>query len=388
MSPLLDIALLLVGGVGHVILWTALVNRLHALAIPVGLVHGLTLVCWSLMTLILSAVAVAFFYDAATWTSLLYLVPCALLAVYSLGRRVVDHWRGQPHLLLSNHTHVHDVADRLGHRPTHGRRSAWVARLPGNQLFQVHQQHKTLALPRLPVELDGLTVAHLSDFHISGRLGRAFYEHIVEMTNAQQPDLVAVTGDLFDTQSCVQWGAEVLGALRAPRGVYFIFGNHDQRVDAPAARRLLGEHGLVDVGSRWMVVDAGEGQILLAGNELPWFAPAAEMRGAPAAPPTGPPRVLLSHAPDQIDWARRHDFDLMLAGHTHGGQIRLPLLGPVVAPSRLGTQYASGVFHLPPTVLHVSRGVSSFTPLRWNCPPELAILTLRCEAQDSPPSDE
>jgi len=87
--------------------------------------------------------------------------------------------------------------------------------------------------------------------------------------------------------------------------------------------------------------------------------------------------LLLSHAPDQLTWARRFDFDLMLAGHTHGGQIRLPLLGPIVSPSRLGTQYASGTFEREPTVLHVSRGTSSFMPLRWNCPPELAVLELR-----------
>ena len=120
--------------------------------------------------------------------------------------------------------------------------------------------------------------------------------------------------------------------------------------------------------------------LVLAGNELPWLVPAADMEHCPASfDGRRPLRVLLSHAPDQIDWAQRFDFDLMLAGHTHGGQIRLPVLGSVVVPSRLGTRCAEGEDNLPPTILHVSRGVSSLTLLRWNCPPELALLVLAAE---------
>jgi predicted MPP superfamily phosphohydrolase len=88
----------------------------------------------------------------------------------------------------------------------------------------------------------------------------------------------------------------------------------------------------------------------------------------------------LSHSPDQIHWAREHRFDLMLAGHTHGGQIRIPGLGTVIAPSKYGAKYASGAFYVPPTVLHVSRGVAGLTPVRWNCPPEIAKLVLRIPA--------
>jgi predicted MPP superfamily phosphohydrolase len=123
---------------------------------------------------------------------------------------------------------------------------------------------------------------------------------------------------------------------------------------------------------------AGEA-LLLAGNELPWHRPAAAME---TAPPRGqdnsPVRVLLSHTPDQLEWARRWDFDLMLAGHTHGGQVRLPLIGPLFVPSRIEVRYSAGVFHEPPLVLHVTRGVSGKTPLRINCPPEIDKLTLRC----------
>jgi hypothetical protein len=133
----------------------------------------------------------------------------------------------------------------------------------------------------------------------------------------------------------------------------------------------------------------------LAGNELPWFGPPPARTADPDAAETSPRsaddsreavdsddarsafRILLSHSPDQIDWAREHRFDLMLAGHTHGGQIRFPLVGAVVCPSRWGVKYASGVYHEPPTVLHVTRGISGLHPIRLNCRPELTRLILR-----------
>ena len=91
----------------------------------------------------------------------------------------------------------------------------------------------------------------------------------------------------------------------------------------------------------------------------------------------GPPfRLLLAHTPDLFPWAQQLDFDLMLAGHNHGGQIRLPWIGPLISPSRYGTRYASGLFQEGPTVMHVSRGVGGEHLLRWNCPPELALLVL------------
>jgi predicted MPP superfamily phosphohydrolase len=80
--------------------------------------------------------------------------------------------------------------------------------------------------------------------------------------------------------------------------------------------------------------------------------------------------------PGQFAFARDNAFDLMLAGHTHGGQIRLPGLGALISPSWHGWHYASGVFHEPPTVMHVSRGISGKQPIRLNCPPEIAILML------------
>ena len=163
--------------------------------------------------------------------------------------------------------------------------------------------------------------------------------------------------------------------MKARYGVYFIFGNHDLRVDWRLMQRVMEDCGLVYLGGRWKVVSVRGQPVLLAGNELPWFKPAADLSACPPRSEV-PFRLLLAHSPDQLAWARQGDGDLMLAGHTHGGQIRLPLIGPVFAPSFAGVQFASGLFHVPPTILNVSRGLSAELPLRMNCPPEIIHLTL------------
>ena len=122
----------------------------------------------------------------------------------------------------------------------------------------------------------------------------------------------------------------------------------------------------------------------MTGNERPWFERHAAQTGNAAIAetipvesiPVGTLRLGLSHSPDNIDWARRQQLDLLLAGHTHGGQVRLPGIGPLVAPSRYGSRFASGVFYREPVLMHVSRGLSGTHPLRLRCMPEVSLLTL------------
>jgi hypothetical protein len=282
-----------------------------------------------------------------------------------------------PAALLSNHTRRVDVAQRLGRTPVAGRISELLARVPGNEILQLDVNAKRLALRRLPPQLDGLSIAHISDLHYTGRLTRDFYDVVVDETNALEADLIAVTGDIVDKPRCLDWLAPTLGRLRARHGVYFVLGNHDLRVrDTGAIRRELTNAGLVDVAGRWLTVELRGAQLVLAGNEHPWFRPRPRAEDCPDATGVETLRILLSHSPDQIVWARRLGFDLMLAGHNHGGQIRLPLIGPIVSPSIYGVKYASGLFDAPPTLMHVSRGAAGDKLIRLNCPPELTKLVL------------
>jgi hypothetical protein len=248
--------------------------------------------------------------------------------------------------------------------------------LPGNQLLELSVHQKTIRIPRLPDRLSGFTITHLTDTHLTGKVAKMYFEEVVRRTNELDSDVIAVTGDLFDKTACLDWIPDIFGKLQARHGVYFILGNHDLRVDSTELRRRLSDVGLVDVGGQWTSVNVNDTPVILAGNEVPWFAPAADLSDCPPRDECEQLRVLLTHSPDQITWALDSAADLVLAGHTHGGQIRLPLVGPLASSSRMGTRYAGGIYDVPPAVLHVCRGISSTFPIRFNCPPELAQLKL------------
>lgn len=384
--PSLSIALLAGAGVGHVVFWVSVINRVHALGIPRWAIGLLSAACWGAMVVIpfvlLLLFPLALLGEVAPhqWPLWTYAAWCWAVGLVGLGQRVhrAIHRPHRAWVLLANHTRSIDLVDVLGHRPVRGGGRHLLSRLPLNQALHLRIHEKTIRVPRWPASLDGLRIAHLSDLHMFGGIRPSFFRQIVEHTLELEPDLIALTGDLFDKDECIDWVDETLARLAAPCGVYFVLGNHDLRVDAARARRKLQEARLVDLGGRWLEIEVRGEPLVLAGNELPWFGPAADMEHCPRND-EGPhvPRIVLAHTPDQIDWARRYDFDLMLAGHTHGGQVRVPLLGPIFSPSRTGTRYNAGTFYVEPTVLHVSRGISGVTPLRVNCPPELALLELR-----------
>lgn len=250
--------------------------------------------------------------------------------------------------------------------------------LPGNEILRLEVDRKEIFLPRLPDELDGFTITHLSDLHLKGHMAEDFYRKVVNQANDLQSEMIVIAGDIFDRTQCFAW-TRTLAELSAECGIYFILGNHEVRThDAAGCRKTLADEGFIDLGARHMSLLIRGYPVVLAGNELPWHIPAADMSTLDESQyDQRPLKILLSHTPDQIGWARSCDFDLMLAGHNHGGQIRLPFIGPIVSPSWYGTRYAGGMYYFDPTVMHVSRGISGTSPLRWNCTPEITQLVLR-----------
>lgn len=248
---------------------------------------------------------------------------------------------------------------------------------PGNQVTKISIQQWEFRFKQLPADLDGIKICQLSDLHFTGLIGREYFEKVVEYANDLKADIIVITGDLIDSDECLDWIDGTLGKLTARKGVYYILGNHDRLIrDYADYRQRLANAGLIAAAGTWHSIQFGNAKLLLTGNELPWFNETNEL----------PPRpeiagevfsLLLSHSPDQIGWAVQRGFDMMFAGHTHGGQIRLPIVGPIVAPSKYGIKYASGTFQIRNTMMHVSRGISGDEPIRINCPPELGCFTLR-----------
>jgi uncharacterized protein len=389
------IAIAVLALVGHAALWVGAINRLHATGARRWLVDGLSWCCWlPLFGLPIAAIGHWWFSEKPidVWLSdaiddralRFYLAPCAVLALITVWlwiERRVNAWRSTA--LERNHTEVLDIAAKLGRERVSALRTKVLFRVPGNQVFQLAVREKQLRLPRLPLELDGLSIAHFSDLHITGRICIDYFHEVIDRVESQRADLIAVTGDVIDELEHIDWLGETLGRLTAPLGAYFVLGNHDQFTgQAAIVRQALSEAGFTDLGGRWQRVDSAGGELILAGNELPWFQLTAEMGQLP--PKQERPsqlRVLLAHSPDQFAWARRRDFDLVLAGHTHGGQICVPVIGAIHCPSWHGVKYASGMFFETPTVMHVSRGVSSELPIRLNCRPEVTKLVLRAGIQ-------
>ena len=385
-SPLF-LLLLAFAFVGHVALWTWTYNRLHASPLRarrvkklekyviLGLFGSLLLPAGCLLTRergwLTSGEGVAW------WLGQVWLLTCCGMLAYVSVAWVVRRWitpAGGP--LLENDTSIIDVRAELGFCPAGDRFTRWQSWIPGNQILHVHVQRKIVAVRGLPTELAGLRIAQLSDLHMTGQLQRPFFETVIGHTNLLDADLVAVTGDLIDEPACIEWIPDTLGRLSSRYGVYALLGNHEQRLgNVEPLRDALRENGLICLGGRSLIRGIRGIDVLLAGNECPWFPPPPPVR-----PPNGSEysfSILFSHSPDALPWARRHGFDVLLAGHTHGGQICFPVVGPVICPSRYGVRFASGLFDAAPVLLHVNRGISGTHPLRFNCPPEITLLELQ-----------
>ena len=260
----------------------------------------------------------------------------------------------------------------VGARP-----SRLIALLPGNEQFTLEVNTKTFLLPRVPEEWDGLSIVHLTDVHFFGAVTRKYFELVCDEAVALKPDLFVFTGDLLDDPSLLDWLSSTFGRLKAPLGQYFITGNHDWYQDTNSIRREFKSHGWIDLSSRSLELEsltAGPA-ILLRGDETPWMGESPDAAFAIDSPVSN----LTQPYAGQYQLGARWGFDIVLAGHTHGGQIRLPVLGPIYSPSRFGCRYASGVFWLDPTLLYVSRGLSGRKQIRYLCIPELTKIVLKAQ---------
>jgi predicted MPP superfamily phosphohydrolase len=378
--------LLLAGAsVGHAFLMIVSLNILYAWPLP----HRLLKYTRKIDLLVIAAGPALFAYaldllgtGRLTWepgSVRFYLAPyavaCAVVGfVVAPVCEVFYLLRRRAPQLVAQRGEVVDVARKLGYAPAGMGKDAPLCRLPGNQVFQVEFTDKTLALPALPAAWDGLTILHLTDLHLCGTPDRTFYHVVMEhCLRGGVPDLIAMTGDVVDSDWHHRWIVPVLGRLRCQVAAFAILGNHDYWRDVGLIRRRLRRIGMHVLANTWEVHDVRGVPMAVIGHEGPWFEPPPDLTGCP----DDVFRLCLSHTPDNIAWARRHKIDLVLAGHVHGGQIRLPLLGSVFVPSRYSRRFDCGTFYLPPTVMHVGRGLAGQHPLRFFCRPEVTRLVLR-----------
>jgi predicted MPP superfamily phosphohydrolase len=250
-------------------------------------------------------------------------------------------------------------------------------------------QHAT-AIQGLPPAFEGARIAQLSDIHLDEFTEPLFLEHAVKVVNDLNPDFVFLTGDYVSDGIAPKkfavgaaWQcADILRNLKCPQR-YAVLGNHDVSVDRNEVQSALEDNGIPVLVNASTPLERAGGRIWLSGlddcggdgHPTLYLAIPDRIRGIAEEPV-----ILLCHEPDFADRVVRRKFAkdvaLMLSGHTHGGQVRLPLIGPLILPE-LGKKYVEGWFRFGNMQLYVNRGLGTIgVPFRFDCPPEISLFTL------------
>ena len=244
-------------------------------------------------------------------------------------------------------------------------------------------EERTLRIRRLPAGFHGLRIVQLSDFHHRGYAEDYYLRHVVEKVNALGPAIIALTGDFITAHGNVfgPWRkampvcAEILSELKAPLRLCTL-GNHDC-IDAPFVMRCLTERGLTVLYNNHTAIETRGDRLWIAGSADAYFDFPDLERTVPRATEREPV-LMLGHEPDFADTVRLFGgVDVMLAGHSHGGQVRLPGVTRAFLPV-MGRRYVQGLFHLGDMQLYVNRGIGAVhLPIRFRCPPEITLFTLQ-----------
>lgn len=242
-----------------------------------------------------------------------------------------------------------------------------------------------IALQRWPQRMDGFTVALLSDFHYDPYFSVHPLRAAIGIVNELRPDLIVLTGDFVsippfgnhrdgarDAEPC----AQLLRQMRAPYGLSAVMGNHDDETDPSRVTAALRESGIRVLRNQSVPIEKDGTRFWLAGiDDL--LGRTADLTATLHGIPSDEATILLAHEPDYADYVASYPVDLQLSGHSHGGQIRIPLLPPLYLP-KLGRKYISGRYQIRSLALYTNPGLGTVAiPMRLNCAPEITLLTLR-----------
>jgi len=240
--------------------------------------------------------------------------------------------------------------------------------------------HTELTLPGLDPAFDGYRIVHLSDLHYDGVMNTRRMAEIAVYTRAARPDMVAFTGDFvtaergFDAAELTRF----LRALNPPDGVLAVLGNHDHVGHRHALRLALADAAVTELANVVHTLRRGDAALHWAGVDSLYRKKARLDLVTAAIPDGGAPVILLAHEPDIADMAAPLGrFALQLSGHAHGGQIVLPFVTALGLPEH-GRRYVSGLYLVQRMFVYANRGLGmTSAPLRFNCRPEIAVITLR-----------
>lgn len=251
-----------------------------------------------------------------------------------------------------------------------------AARSALTEPFRLTVEHQQIHLRRLPRELDGFRVVQLSDVHHSPFTSREQIKRAVDTANSLCPDIVALTGDYVSKERAYAAPcAELLGELRARHGVYAVLGNHDHWTDAALITDLFRAEGINVLVNQGMRFENNGAAFWLAGVDDTMVG-LEDLPLALAGASTNEFKLLLAHNPIILRRAARAGVDLVLSGHTHGGQVSLR--SDRNASGRPRRRLLKGLARQGETQIYVTRGLGTVVlPVRFGCPPEVSLLELR-----------
>ena len=255
-----------------------------------------------------------------------------------------------------------------------------AARSALTEPFRLTVEHHQIHLQRLPRELDGFRIVQLSDIHHSPFTSRAQIERAVETANSLQPDIVALTGDYVSKERAYAAPcAELLSGLRARHGVYAVLGNHDHWTDASLITDLFRAEGITVLVNQGMRFENNGAAFWLAGVDDTMVG-LEDLPLALAGSSDNEFKLLLAHNPIILRRAARAGVDLVLSGHTHGGQVSLRSERNTAGRPR--RRLLKGLASQGETQIYITRGLGTVVlPVRFGCPPEVSLLELRAVAE-------
>lgn len=244
--------------------------------------------------------------------------------------------------------------------------------------FQPRLNHQFIQLPRAHAHLDGLTIAFATDLHVGPHFPASALEPSIRMLERVNADIVLFGGDYISESP--RYLSEVQEPLRrmaatAKIGAWGMLGNHDVANVRDRVMEMFEPTSIRILTNEAVEIETGKGPLWLVSIDDALLG-SARLEQAFAGVPADAPRIAMWHEPDLVERVEPFGPFLLLSGHTHGGQVRLPVLGPVAAP-KLGKRYVSGRYTLGDMTLFVSNGIGMYRPpVRFNCPPEVVVFTL------------
>ncbi|MEW6202711.1 MAG: metallophosphoesterase [bacterium] len=231
----------------------------------------------------------------------------------------------------------------------------------------------------LPDAFNGFRIVQLTDLHHSKVVGIDYIRKVIDALNFENPDLVVLTGDyVTGNADYIKPVINLFTGIKSKYGLFAVLGNHDHWVDANLTIKHLTDVGAVDLTNKHVIVSIGNDSICIAGVGDYWEG-TQDLNSAFQYVSGDMPRILLSHNPDYAEvMPTGYRVDLMLCGHTHGGQVVVPFVGAPMVPSDYGNKYRAGLVQGPHCPVYISRGIGMIRPpVRFNCQPELPVFTLK-----------